>query len=85
VRAGHLGLEASAPAPDSGRTVSGAWLGPILPVRARFLLSPPFALVVTLEGGYLTLPVRGVVEGGEPIVEADGPWMSLGAGVAAVF
>jgi hypothetical protein len=56
-----------------------------LPVRARFLLLPPVALVVTLEGGYITLPVRGVVEGGEPIVEADGPWMSLGVGVAAVF
>jgi hypothetical protein len=85
VRAAHLALDASAPAPDSGRTVRGAWLGPMLPVRARFLLAPPVALLVTLEGGYVTLPVRGVVEGGEPIVEADGPWISLGVGVAAVF
>ena len=85
VRAAHLTLDASAPAPDSGRALSGAWLGPILPVRARFLLLPPVALVVMLEGGYVTLPVRGVVEGGEPIVLADGPWISLGVGVAAVF
>lgn len=85
VRVAHLTLDASAPVPDSGRTVSGVWLGPILPVRARFLLAPPIALLVTLEGGYVTLPVRGVVEGGEPIVEADGPFISLGVGVAAVF
>jgi hypothetical protein len=84
VRAASLTLEANAHTPDSGRTVSGPWLAPILPARASFTLAAPVALVATLEAGYTTLPVRGIVDG-QAVVEADGPFASLGLGIAAVF
>jgi hypothetical protein len=84
-RAAHLGLEANAITPDTGHTVTGAWFGPMLPARASFALGASVALVATLEAGYVALPVRGTDDAGTPLVEADGPWASLGVGIAAVF
>lgn len=85
MRAARLGLEANAHTPDTGHTVSGAWFGPIIPARASFALATPVALVATLEAGYVTLPVRGTDDAGALLVEADGPFASLGVGIAAVF
>jgi hypothetical protein len=85
VRGGRLSLDARAEAPDSGRNVSGAWFGPMVPVRAAFDLVDRVALVAKLEGGYVAIPVRGTVDGGNPVVRAEGPWASLGFGVSAAF
>jgi hypothetical protein len=57
----------------------------VLPLRAAFALVAPLVLVATAEAGYVTFPLRGTLDGGDPVVSAKGPWVSLGIGVAAAF
>jgi hypothetical protein len=85
IRAARLGLEPSVHFPDRGEGVSGTWLGPVIPVRGSLALTRHLAAVVTVEAGYITLPVRGTTDDGGAVVEADGPWASAGLGLAAAF
>jgi hypothetical protein len=84
-RAGRLRLEATVDSPDRGRALSGTWLGPMIPLRASFVLARHVALVGTAEAGHVALPVRGNSTDGSSVARAEGPWISLGVGVAALF
>lgn len=65
-----------------GRTLSGVWGGPEARTRieyrtspARSKRSPLFALEFGI--GVVTLPVRGLRDGADPVYSLSGPWLSL--------
>lgn len=82
-RVERLSLNATATAPDVGRKVTGTWAGPFLTARTTVELAAHVAFLAFLEAGYTTLPVSGTVDGGDSVVTVDGPWGTLGLGLAA--
>ncbi len=81
VRAGWLSLVGSASAPDEGGSLTAAWAGVALPLRASLATGRvrPF---VGAEAGYVTLPVRGTVSDGSVLVEHRGGWLTATLGLA---
>jgi hypothetical protein len=81
LRAGWLSLAASAQAPDEGGSFTAPWAGVALPLRAALATGSvrPF---LGVEGGYVTLPVRGTVNDGGVLVEHRGAWLTASLGVA---
>jgi hypothetical protein len=83
VRAGWVNLSPSRLAPGAvGSDVSGAWAGPLLIARAKWS-SDAWAVFAGLEGGLVTLPVVGTLNGGAAEVELRGAWLAASVGVGA--
>lgn len=83
-RAGVARISGSA-AHDEGEveaaSVAGAWSAPFVFVGLDAPFSNGWRLGIDAEVGYVTLPVRGRVQGGDD-VEVDELWTSLALGVA---
>jgi len=92
---GELGLElggggrvgvariSGTPADDeaSAASVAGAWSAPLAFVGLEAPLARFWRLGLDLEVGYVLVPVRGRIEGGDD-VNVDGLWTSLSLGIA---
>jgi hypothetical protein len=80
----RLGWVALSPTPLSpgavGSDVSGAWGGPLLLARARWS-KEGWGLHAGVEGGLVTLPVVGTLNGQGAEVELRGAFIAVGAGV----
>lgn len=89
LRAGWLALDASAPAPHEGRSLTAPWAGVALPLRLSSELGAGVVPFVGVEGGYVLLPVRGNVDkstgSGTPLVEQRGLWLSGSAGLGVAL
>ena len=77
---------AGQPEPGSGlegHTVTAPWGGPELRARVAYRASQlrPALLALQLGAGVVALPVRGLLDGSEPIYAVEGPWMSVCAEV----
>jgi hypothetical protein len=84
----RVGWVRLAGAPDAGTNLEGhrlaaAWGGPEARARAAYGVSPEHSPLFALEvgAGLVTLPVRGLVDGGQRIYAVEGPWLSLSAEV----
>ena len=66
-----------------GDTVTAAWGGPELRARVAYRASQlePAWLALQLGAGIVALPVRGLLDGSEPIYAVEGLWMSVCAEV----
>jgi hypothetical protein len=66
-----------------GHTVTAAWGGPELRARVAYRPSQlrPVLLALQLGAGVVALPVRGLLDGNEPIYAVEGLWMSVCAEV----
>jgi hypothetical protein len=66
-----------------GHTVTAAWGGPELRARVAYRASQlrPALLALQLGAGVVALPVRGLLDGSEPIYAVEGLWMSVCAEV----
>jgi hypothetical protein len=66
-----------------GETLNSAWGGPELRLRAAYGGSQrrPALFALQLGAGFVALPVRGLLDGTEPIYAVEGPWMSVCAEV----
>jgi hypothetical protein len=66
-----------------GHTVTAAWGGPELRARVAYRASElrPALLALQLGAGVVALPVRGLLDGSEPIYAVEGLWMSVCAEV----
>jgi hypothetical protein len=73
----HLAADPVDPSRMEGRTLAAAWGGP--EVRARIAYAPPHSPAFALEigAGYVTWPIRGLVDGTDRIYSIEGPWASL--------
>jgi hypothetical protein len=62
-----------------GDTVTAAWGGPELRARVAYRASQlrPALLSLQLGAGFVALPVRGLLDGNEPIYAVEGPWISV--------
>jgi len=67
-----------------GRTVSGAWAGPLLLARARWSTGW-LVLYSSVEAGVVTLPVVGTVNGKASELELRGAWFAACAGIGTRF
>ncbi len=67
-----------------GHDVDGFWAGPIAAVGASYGTSQRLSLSLGLEGGYVFLPVRGIVDGG-PGLRADGLLLAANLGAGWIF
>ena len=83
VRAGLLLLDAHADSPNQGRSLSRAWVSAVLRAQLSLDLSPRFAFLAGLDAGFVAWPVHGEIQGGAPLVDANGAWIggTLGAGL----
>jgi hypothetical protein len=66
-----------------GHSVTAAWGGPELRARVAYRASQlrPALLALQLGAGVVALPVRGLLDGNEPIYAVEGLWMSVCAEV----
>ena len=66
-----------------GHTVTAAWGGPELRARVAYarIAASPGLLALQLGAGFVALPVRGLLDGSEPIYAVEGLWMSVCAEV----
>jgi hypothetical protein len=84
VRAGLLLLDAHADSPNQGRSLSRAWVSAVLRAQVSLDLSPRFAFLAGFDAGYVAWPVHGEVQGGVPLVDANGAWLGGTLGAALV-
>ena len=75
----HLVGQPDAGSSLQGETLDSAWGGPELRLRAAYGGSQlrPALFALQLGGGFVALPVRGLLDGTEPIYAVEGPWMSI--------
>jgi hypothetical protein len=66
-----------------GDTVTAAWGGPELRARVAYRASQlrPALLALQMGAGVVALPVRGLLDGSEPVYAVEGLWMSVCAEV----
>lgn len=83
VRGGWLAFDADAAAPGEGRSLTAPWVGLALPVRVSGRFTGRVLPYLGVEGGYVLVPVEGVMDDGSVLIEQSGPWVafSLGVGV----
>jgi hypothetical protein len=91
LRAGWLALDASASTPYEGLSLTAPWAGGALPLRLSTELAGLLVPFVSVEAGYVLVPVKGNIErrinGGSAwdgaLVEQRGAWFcgSVGVGV----
>lgn len=67
----------------TGHAVSGVWAGPALVARARFDLGKRWFALGSVDAGFASTSVAGLVNGEERAVDTGGAWVSamLGAGL----
>jgi hypothetical protein len=81
VRAGWLSLAGRAEPPHLGSSMTAPWAGVALPVRAALLAGSRARPFVGLEGGYVLLPVSGLVDDGTVLLSQRGLWLTASVGV----
>ena len=66
-----------------GQTVTAPWGGPEVRARAAYGASQirPALFALEVGVGVVALPVRGLLDGTEPVYAVEGPWMSVCAEV----
>jgi len=79
----HLAGQPEAGSALEGHTVTAAWGGPELRARVAYRASQlrPALLALQVGAGIVALPVRGLLDGSEPIYAVEGLWMSACAEV----
>lgn len=85
LRAGWLALDAAAQAPHDGRSLTAPWAAAVFPVRVAAELAGGIVPFAGAEGGYVLLPVRGVLDDGAALIEQRGLWLSAFAGVGVLL
>jgi hypothetical protein len=62
-----------------GRTLAAAWGGPEVRARVAYAPSPlrPALLALQVGAGVVALPVRGLLDGTEPVYAVEGSWISI--------
>lgn len=75
----HLAGEPSAGTMLDGYSLAGVWTGPELRARVQYGAQEQRSLRLALElaAGFVVLPVRGLLDGTEPIYAVEGPWISV--------
>jgi hypothetical protein len=75
----HLVGQADAGSGLEGETLNSLWGGPEVRLRAAYGASQirPALFALQLGAGFVALPVRGLLDGTEPIYAVEGPWMSI--------
>jgi hypothetical protein len=77
----HLAGQPQAGSGLQGSALSAGWGGP--EARARIAYRPvplqPALFALQIGAGVVALPVRGLLDGVEPVYAVEGPWMSVGA------
>jgi hypothetical protein len=69
-----------------GGRLTGAFGGPALLVSSRYALSSKVGLFGAVEGGYVTLPIRGVVEENQdPVFGLQKFWVQVALGFSVPF
>jgi hypothetical protein len=70
-----------------GESLTAAWGGPELRARVAYGASQlrPALVALAFGAGFVALPVRGLLDGTEPIYAVEGPWMSVAAEVGLGF
>ena len=83
----HLAGQPDAGSGLQGETLTSAWGGPELRLRAayRAVQLRPALFALQLGAGFVALPVRGLLDGTEPIYAVEGPWMSICAEIGLGF
>jgi hypothetical protein len=83
----HLVGQPDAGSGLQGESVNAVWGGPELRLRAAYRASQlrPALFAVQLGAGFVALPVRGLLDGTEPIYAVEGPWMSICAELGLGF
>jgi hypothetical protein len=75
----HLGGQPEARSGLEGHTVTAVWGGPELRARVAYRASQlrPALVALQVGAGLVALPVRGLLDGSEPIYAVEGFWMSV--------
>jgi len=83
----HLAGQPEAGSGLQGESLTSPWGGPELRLRAAYRASQlrPALFALQLGAGFVALPVRGLLDGTEPIYAVEGPWMSISAEVGLGF
>ena len=70
-----------------GDAVTAAWGGPEVRARVAYGASPlgPALIALQLGAGLVALPVRGLLDGTEPVYAVEGPWISVCAEIGLGF
>jgi len=67
----------------TGHTVSGFWAGPELALRVRYALGARWFAIGSVDAGFASASVTGLVDGEQRVLDTGGAWVSsmLGAGL----
>jgi hypothetical protein len=68
-----------------GGDVDGVWGGVHMSGRARLSIGARLYVRVDAQAGLVTLPLRGVTDGGQSVVDIDGAWLAGGLGAGLSF
>jgi len=83
---GYLRLSPTVTAANAaGHVVTGVWSGPELVLRARYDFSERWFAQVGVDSGIVTLPVAGLVDGQQRLIDGGGAWISASLGLGARF
>jgi hypothetical protein len=80
-RGGWLSFDTVADSPHRAYDLTAPWLGVALPLRAALETGAGVVPFVGVEGGYVLLPVRGVLDDGSVLSAQRGAWLSLSLGL----
>jgi hypothetical protein len=81
-RVGWASLEGHPEADTNLQRLSGLWAGPGLLARFSHELRPrSLLLAASLDGGLITLPVKGLIDGQERVFAVDGAWLGVTVGI----
>jgi len=81
---GYLRLSPQVQVPGAtGHTVSGFWAGPELALRVRYALGARWFAIGSVDAGFASASVTGLVDGEQRVLDTGGAWVSsmLGAGL----
>lgn len=85
-RVGYLRLSPSVRQENAvGHDLSGVWAGPELVGRVRYDVGAHWFALLSADGGIVTAPVRGLVNGEQRLIDTGGAWISAGLGLGFTF
>jgi hypothetical protein len=83
---GYLRLSPTVTAAHAaGHLVTGVWSGPELVARVHYELSERWFALAGIDSGIVTLPVAGLVDGQQRLVDSGGAWVSASLALGALF
>lgn len=84
-RVGRAWLSGTPVSPAFGDTLRGTWWGPAAVARGSMTFRRRLVVELSVEAGYVVLPVVALIQGSGESVAIDGAWIRGGLGVGAAF